>query len=203
VKIHELKTHPEPFQGVVDGVKHFEFRLDDRVPRYELGDRLLLREYDPHRMDYTGRSHLVVVTYVLRGPAFGIPEGFVCLSVVSEDRPPGVSLLEDPLFPTLEPYIEVTIYDRDGGHANPRVRIELSDQTPPEIQSLALAMQKPCVACYRDIHPFRARNEAKPGGRAASGIYYAATCTLDANIGCSRGDRARDEYKAIRGHYGK
>jgi hypothetical protein len=79
--IHQLKTHPEPFQAIFDGAKNFEFRLEDRTPRFETGDQLLLREYDPDGMYYTTRSIRMDVTYVLRGPSFGVPEGFVCMSI--------------------------------------------------------------------------------------------------------------------------
>lgn len=81
---HELKTFPHPFAAVVKGTKMFEFRCDDRTPGFRVGDRLVLREF--HKDDgppgaYTGRSLTVVVTYLLRGPDFGIPEGFVCMSI--------------------------------------------------------------------------------------------------------------------------
>jgi hypothetical protein len=83
--IHELKTHSDPFYAVLIGTKRFEFRHDDRTPRFEVGDGLRLREWtgvaewagDP----YTGRELLVRVTYLLRGPAFGIPAGYVCMSI--------------------------------------------------------------------------------------------------------------------------
>jgi ASC-1-like (ASCH) protein len=80
--IHELKTHPEPFQAVLDGTKRFEFRVDDRMPRFKEGDTLRLREWAPMREHrWTGRQVQVRVTYLLRGPEYGIPFGYVCMSI--------------------------------------------------------------------------------------------------------------------------
>lgn len=44
---HELKTWPGPFSAVLLGEKPFEWRKDDRTPRYETGDILVLREFIP------------------------------------------------------------------------------------------------------------------------------------------------------------
>lgn len=80
---HDLKTHPEPFQAIAFGDKTFEFRNDERG--FQVDDQLLLREWDPDisqdSFGYTGRSFFVRVTYLLRGPAFGVPEGFVVMSI--------------------------------------------------------------------------------------------------------------------------
>lgn len=80
MNIHELKTHPEPFQAVVSGAKRFEFRKDDRTPRFEPGDILRLQEFDPES-GYTGHSRNRIVTYIARGPNFGIPEGYCVMSL--------------------------------------------------------------------------------------------------------------------------
>lgn len=62
------------------GDKRFEFRADDREPRYKVGDTLRLRRWDPSTTDYTGRELWVDVTYVLRD-ALGLPPGFCVMSV--------------------------------------------------------------------------------------------------------------------------
>lgn len=91
MKLHELKTWPEYFQDVIDRKKPFELRsTKDRT--FEVGDKLKLREYDPVKQEYTGRSTTVVVTYILGGPmalpgwaVMGIDwEG--CLTVDFDDR---------------------------------------------------------------------------------------------------------------------
>jgi hypothetical protein len=83
---HELKCWPEQFEAVVHGRKRFEWRFDDRG--FKPLDRLLLREFDPSveapASPYTGRELLVRVTYLLRGPAFGIPLHYVVMSIVPE-----------------------------------------------------------------------------------------------------------------------
>jgi hypothetical protein len=76
---HELKTWPDSFQAVWDGAKTAEFRRDDRG--FEVGDRLLLREYVLTDDRYTGREVEAVVTHVLRGPGFAVPEGYSLLSI--------------------------------------------------------------------------------------------------------------------------
>ncbi len=75
---HELKCWPGPFQAVVEGRKRFEYRKNDRG--FEVGDILVLREWDPSSKDYTGRSVRARVTYALLG-GFGIPDGFAVLSI--------------------------------------------------------------------------------------------------------------------------
>jgi hypothetical protein len=71
MKVHELKTWPEPYQAMIDGVKHHEVRRNDR--EFEVGDRLLLREWDPETQTYSGREQGRTVTYMTRGGDWGIP----------------------------------------------------------------------------------------------------------------------------------
>jgi hypothetical protein len=85
---HEFRCWPDPFEAVANGHKRFEWRRDDREPRVEAGDYLHLREWEPpppsvplHLGLYTGRSISTRVTYTLRGPAFGMPEGYVVMSL--------------------------------------------------------------------------------------------------------------------------
>ena len=44
---HDLKCHPDYFEALRDGTKTFECRYNDRD--FEVGDELLLREYDPKK----------------------------------------------------------------------------------------------------------------------------------------------------------
>ncbi len=88
---HDLKTDSHIFQAVYDGKKIFDVRKNDRD--YQVGDELRLLEGDIGREDavafrlgeaafkLTGRFIWVRVTYVLKGPMYGIPEGWVVMSI--------------------------------------------------------------------------------------------------------------------------
>ena len=85
---HELKTDPDVFNAVCEGMKSFEIRKDDRG--FKEGDSLLLRKTDLSAQDafnkneslgYTGEEIIVGVTYILRGPVYGLSEGWVIMSI--------------------------------------------------------------------------------------------------------------------------
>lgn len=68
---HELKCLSIYFNEVVKGTKTFEIRKNDRS--YQVGDLLLLMEIDDaendpvaNNVNYTGQTHLVEVTYILK-----------------------------------------------------------------------------------------------------------------------------------------
>jgi len=63
MKIHELKIWPEYFQAKLDGVRPWEYRLNDRG--FEIGDVLRLREYS-QGTGYTGRAMMVDVEYIYK-----------------------------------------------------------------------------------------------------------------------------------------
>lgn len=75
MKVHELKTWCEPFDAVWRGLKNYEIRKDDRD--YQVGDGLILRECAVTEDKVIN----AVITYLTRGPAWGIPEGLVVLSL--------------------------------------------------------------------------------------------------------------------------
>lgn len=87
MKTHELKTDSQVFKAVVDGLKTFEIRKDDRG--FEVGDHLYLgeTEHTGEEMSkgapllYTGYWKEVVVTYILRGPVYGLAEGWVIMGI--------------------------------------------------------------------------------------------------------------------------
>jgi len=58
----EKKVWPEYFQQILDGKKTFELRLND----FEIneGDILVLKEWDPEKQEYTGRTLERKVGYV-------------------------------------------------------------------------------------------------------------------------------------------
>lgn len=67
---HELKCWPSYFRAIRQEQKRFELRKHDRD--FAVGDRLLLREYDPTPTEertgsspYTGEQLYAWVTYVL------------------------------------------------------------------------------------------------------------------------------------------
>ncbi|MCK1466886.1 DUF3850 domain-containing protein [Bradyrhizobium sp. CW10] len=60
---HKVKSWPSFFEATLSGVKTHEVRrLTDRD--YQVGDRLLLQEYDPSTETYSGRELAVRITYV-------------------------------------------------------------------------------------------------------------------------------------------
>jgi hypothetical protein len=106
MSIHVKKCHPAPFRAVVGGLKPFEWRREDDC-RYEVGDLLILLEWDPDASavlhpkydktepgyerrrepnGYTGNLCKRSVTYVLRGE-FEVPRGFVILGLRDPKRP--------------------------------------------------------------------------------------------------------------------
>jgi uncharacterized protein DUF3850 len=76
-KIHDLKTHPIPFLAQFQDAKQFEYRRDDRD--FDVGDVLILREWDPETSTYTGAVLFRGVTYKLKGGHFGVPGGYCVL----------------------------------------------------------------------------------------------------------------------------
>lgn len=85
--IHNLKVHPQFWDGLASGAKPFEIRRNDR--RFAVGDICLLREYDP-KHGYTGKDAIErKITYILHNEDFpiGIHLGFVALGFGdTEDR---------------------------------------------------------------------------------------------------------------------
>jgi len=77
--IHELKTWPEYFHEIFMGHKTFEIRENDR--NFNVGDTLILKEYNPVKKSYTGREMARKVTYLMKGGKFGLQEGFVIMAI--------------------------------------------------------------------------------------------------------------------------
>jgi hypothetical protein len=80
-QIHRLKTWPAFYAEVVGGRKPFECRKADRD--FRVGDILHLAEWGPETEEYTGRVCVRKVTYMLRGPAFGVEAGWVVLGLAT------------------------------------------------------------------------------------------------------------------------
>lgn len=78
---HRLKCWPESFGAIIAGSKRAEYRKNDRG--FQLGDLLFLEEWHPGTEEYTGAVEEVRVTHILYGPDYGVPEGYVVMSIRS------------------------------------------------------------------------------------------------------------------------
>lgn len=78
---HELKIVPKYFKDVVDEKKTFEVRKNDR--NYQIGDTLILKEYDPTNKSFTGNYAKATVMYILKDKDFpiGIKEGYCIMAL--------------------------------------------------------------------------------------------------------------------------
>ena len=79
MKTHELKTWPVFYKDIINGTKTFEVRNNDR--NFQVGDTLLLREYDPDAEDYTGAKTERKVSYILGNNPFFQLNGMVILGI--------------------------------------------------------------------------------------------------------------------------
>jgi hypothetical protein len=79
MKTHYLKCHPIFFQDTAIGIKNFEVRKNDRD--FEVGDRLVLQEFDPKTGRYTKDEIEVEIAYMISFD--GIPglSGFVGMKI--------------------------------------------------------------------------------------------------------------------------
>ncbi len=60
----EKKAWPEYFEKLLSGEKTFELRLADW--ECNVGDILILKEFDPITKKYTGRQLKKIITYIIR-----------------------------------------------------------------------------------------------------------------------------------------
>jgi hypothetical protein len=81
--IHELKTWPQFFQDVKQGIKAFEIRKNDR--NFKVDDILILREYNLETDTYSGDQIYCQVTYLLEGGQFGINHGYCIMQIEHTD----------------------------------------------------------------------------------------------------------------------
>lgn len=76
---HDLKIWPEYFEKVYMGKKNFEIRENDRD--FKEGDILRLREWDIRTSEYTGRTCVRYVKYIMYGGLFGIKDGYCVMGL--------------------------------------------------------------------------------------------------------------------------
>lgn len=69
-KIHELKTWPDYFAPIKSGIKTFDVRRT-RDRDFQLGDQLVLREWDDRTREYSGDEVHCRIIYILQGVGFG------------------------------------------------------------------------------------------------------------------------------------
>jgi len=80
-----LKIWPSHFLAVESERMKCQWRRDDEH-RFEIGDVIILEEWDPSTNGYTGKELKVEVTHVLRAPQFQIPENHAVLSIKVERK---------------------------------------------------------------------------------------------------------------------
>jgi hypothetical protein len=88
MKQHLLKTDSEEFDDIAKGLKTFEMRLNDRD--YQVDDQLILLKTlftaaamkNGSPLYYTGDALRLRVTHILSGPAYGLMEGWVVMSII-------------------------------------------------------------------------------------------------------------------------
>lgn len=98
-----------------------------------------------------------------------------------------VSITNHPMWPRLKSYLFVTRYDRDGGHEDPRIRIELRE-LPERLMHEAMFVQMACVCCGRPVNPLRRRVGD------TDRLYYAPACPIGVRTSCSRSSETTLEY---------
>ena len=76
---HLLKTWPVYFDALWYGQKTFEIRKNDRD--YQVGDRLVLQEYDPERGAYLDREIHADVSYRMPGGRWGVAEDYCVMAL--------------------------------------------------------------------------------------------------------------------------
>jgi len=107
------------------------------------------------------------------------------------ESPLAAHLLDHPMWGELAPYMRIEVYDRDGGHQDPRHRIECRPM-PANVLELALSLRVACCTCSEPMHPIRLRR-----GETFGHAYYAAACPLDVSIRCSRTAQSRGDYERM------
>lgn len=79
---HTVKCYPEHFEPLYRGEKTYELRKADRP--YLVGDYIIVKEHVPGPNGYgtyTLRNQKHQITHILRGPCFGLMDGWVLLSL--------------------------------------------------------------------------------------------------------------------------
>jgi hypothetical protein len=78
-RVHTLKTHLAPFRDIFIHQKRTEARINDRD--YQVGDYLILEEYDEVNKMRTGQHVVAKVLHIQSGGCYGIQEGYVNMTI--------------------------------------------------------------------------------------------------------------------------
>jgi hypothetical protein len=78
MKTHKLKIWPLFFIAVINGKKLFEIRKMDRD--YQVGDEILLQEFNYHESRLTGRECLVRISYIYKSDDY-MKDGYGVLAI--------------------------------------------------------------------------------------------------------------------------
>lgn len=76
--VRVIKTWQDPFCDILNGIKRFEYRINDR--NYLIGNILVLREYHPESNEYSGRSICAEVVSIYKD-GYGIPDGYCIMGI--------------------------------------------------------------------------------------------------------------------------
>lgn len=74
---HEIKIWPDFYQAIIDNLKGFELRKNDRD--YKAGDTVMWMEFDPNTKRMTGRHFSAEISYVCK-KFDGLQEGYCIFS---------------------------------------------------------------------------------------------------------------------------
>ena len=91
-RIHVLKCHPLPFLEIAVGNKTHEV-LMEKDRHFMVHDLILLREWDQSTTLYSSEIIFMEISYITRGPQWGVPEKMAILSVKPINVKAGLAML--------------------------------------------------------------------------------------------------------------
>lgn len=77
---HALKTWQQYYDAIEKKDKNLELRKQDRP--FQIGDDLLLQEWNPTTKEYTGRELKRRIIYIFNGGMFGLQEGYCIMGMI-------------------------------------------------------------------------------------------------------------------------
>ena len=86
---HEVKILPKYFERILMKEKKFELRKNDR--NFQVGDIVILREFDNVNNKYTGRTLNTEITYILKDCSeYGLMDGYCIFGFAIIDKEKGI-----------------------------------------------------------------------------------------------------------------